>query len=327
MKALVIEDRKAMEQMFCGTLEKFGFETKVSSTVAEAIEDSSNFHPDIVILDNSIENGSGTDYLSALIPVEEAIETRKERKKKMEGSPILVVRTAGDVIPTDCPFVKASLVRPFTADQLLGCIREIISEDDVERAVSGTRSLRKKGGGPDREALSERSKKRLSKLYSDTPAVDPKVELARMGMVYGESYVFFEEQPIVIHQAVQIFANAGYDMFLLTPARAKVARERFGLDIGTEVFTLSGSKYPIGTMIEAVKNFVRTKKMPLVAIGDLDNIIQQCGVDITLRAIRQILSFWDDKTPFTLLVSVDDTLLVANIRNLLVGMMTEYKES
>ncbi len=327
MKALVIEDRKAMEQMFCGTLEKFGFETKVSSTVAEAIEDNSSFHPDLVILDSSIENGSGTDYLTALIPVEEVNETRKERKKKMEGAPILVVRTANDVVPTDCPFIKASLVRPFTTDQLLECIKEIISEDDIERAVSEKRSFRKKDGDSDHEVLSDKSKKRLSKLYSDTPAIDPKVELARMGMIYGESYVFFEEQPIVIHQAVQIFANAGYDMFLLTPVRAKVARERFGLDIGTEVFTLSGSKYPIGTMIEAVKNFVRTKKMPLVAIGDLDNIIQQCGIDITLRAIRQILSFRDDKTRFTLLVSVDDSLLVANIRNLLVEMMTEYKES
>ncbi len=79
-------------------------------------------------------------------------------------------------------------------------------------------------------------------------------------------------------------------------------------------------------MIEAVKNFVRTKRLPLVAIGDLDNIIQQCGIDITLRAIRQILSFRDDKTRFTLLVSVDETLLPANIRNLLVEMMTEYKE-
>ncbi len=115
-------------------------------------------------------------------------------------------------------------------------------------------------------------------------------------------------------------------MLLLTPARAKVARERFGLDLGAEVFTLNGPRYPIGTMIETVKDFVRSKRLPLVAIGDLDNIIQQCGMDITLRAIRQILSFRDDKTRFTLLVSVDETLLTANIRDLLVGMMTDYKE-
>lgn len=207
MKALVIEDRKAMEQMFCGTLDKFGFETKVSSSVAEAIEDNRMFRPDIVILDSSIENGSGMDYLAAQTPVEEENETRKERKKKMEGPPILVIRTVYEVVPADCPFVKASLVRPFTTDQLLGSIREIISREDVENAISAKKPFRKKNS--EQEEISNESKKRLSKLYADAPAVDPKVELARMGMVYGESYVFFEEQPIVIHQAVQIFANAG----------------------------------------------------------------------------------------------------------------------
>ena len=315
-----------MEQMFCGTLEKFGFETKVSTTVDEAIEDNRTFRPDMVILDSSIENGSGMKYLAAQTPVEEENETRKERKKKMEGPPILVVRTVYEVVPTDCPFVKASLVRPFTTEQLLDSVRELISREDIEKAVSSKRSFKKKDSASDVEAISDESKKRLSRLYEGAHAIDPKVELERMGLFYGESYVFFEEQPIVIHQAVQAFANAGMDMFLLTPVRAKVARERFGLDIGAEVFTLSGSRYPIGTMIEAVENFVRTKKLPLVAIGDLDNMIQQCGIDITLRAIRQILSFREDKIRFTLLVSVDDNLLPANIRNLLVEMMTEYKE-
>ncbi len=315
-----------MEQMFCGTLEKFGFETKVSSTVDEAIEDNRTFRPDMVILDTSIQDGSGMDYLAAQTPVEEENETRKERKKKMEGPPILVVRTVYEVVPTDCPFVKATLVRPFTTEELLDSVKELISKEDIEKAISSKRSHRKKDESSDSEEISPEAKKKLSRLYEDAYALDPKVELTRMGLYFGESYVFFEEQPIVIHQAVQAFANAGMDMFLLTPVRAKVARERFGLDIGAEVFTLSGSRYPIGTMIEAVKNFVRTKKLPLVAIGDLDNIIQQCGIDITLRAIRQILSFRDDKTRFTLLVSVDETLLPTNIRNLLVEMMTEYKE-
>lgn len=325
LRALVIEDRKAMEQMFCGTLEKFGFETKVSHTVAEAIEDNHTYHPDFLILDSSIDGGNGMEFLAAQTPIEEENETRRERKKKMEGAPILVIRTVYEDVPTDCPFVKASLVRPFTTEQLVGCIKELVSKEDIEKEISGKRES-KKGALPEDTATSDESKKRLSRLYADAPAIDPRVELARMGMAYGESYVFFEEHPIVIHQAVQIFANAGYDMFLLTPVRAKVARERFGLDIGAEVFTLSGTRYPIGTMIEAVKEFVRTKRLPLVAIGDLDNIIQQCGIDITLRAIRQILSFRDDRTRFTLLVSVDETLLTANIRNLLVEMMTEYKE-
>ena len=149
--------------------------------------------------------------------------------------------------------------------------------------------------------------------------MNPEVELARRGVTYGESYIFFEERPIVIQQTVQVFANAGYDMMLVTSARAKVARERFGLDKAAEVFTrfrifFSGAFF----------DFIMTNKAPLVSIGDLDNIIEHCGVDMTLRAVQQIVSMRKKKT-FTLLISVDGSLLTQNVRNLLTGMMTEYR--
>lgn len=197
-----------MEQMFCGMLDKFGFETKVSSSIAEAIEDNRTSHPDLVILDSSIENGSWMDYLAAQTPVEEEFETRNKRKRKMDGPPVLVICTIFDVVPTDCPFVKASLVRPFTSNQLLDCIKELMGRNDLENAISVKKSFRKKNKS-DNKGISNKSQKGLSRLYADVSGIDPKVELERMGLVFGESYVFFEEHPIVVHQAVQIFANAG----------------------------------------------------------------------------------------------------------------------
>jgi two-component system KDP operon response regulator KdpE len=124
---------------------------------------------------------------------------------------------------------------------------------------------------------------------------------------------------------MQIFSNAGYDMLLVTHLRAKVAREKFGLDKGAEVFTLSGSNYPLGTMITVVQDFLSKNKYPLVAIGDLDIIIEHCGLDMTMRAIQQMLSLRKTRsTKFTVLVSVDGNLLTQNVRGLLTGMMTEY---
>ena len=46
--------------------------------------------------------------------------------------------------------------------------------------------------------------------------------------------------------------------------------------------------------------------------------------DMTLRAVQQIVSMRKKKT-FTLLISVDGSLLTQNVRNLLTGMMTEYR--
>ncbi len=299
MKALVIEDRTTMSQMFCGILEKFGIEHKLSTTVSDALEEMTAYKPQIVILDSSVDRGTGMSFISAVTPVEEEKESRKERKKKIEDGPgILVIRTIYETVPTDCPFVKASLVRPFTAQQLTESIKAIVPKDKRAEAPQ---------------------------LYKEIQASNPEVELQRRGITYGESYVFFEERPVVIHQVMQIFSNAGYDMLLVTHLRAKVAREKFGLDKGAEVFTLSGSNYPLGTMITAVQDFLSKNKYPLVAIGDLDIIIEHCGLDMTMRAIQQMLSLRKTRsTKFTVLVSVDGNLLTQNVRGLLTGMMTEY---
>ena len=287
-----------MSQMFCGVIEKFGIETKVSTKLSDALEDLETYKPNIVILDTSVEKGTGLSFVSMITPLEEEKESRKERRKKIEGGPgMLVIRTVYEVVPSDCPFVKATLVRPFTAEQLTESIKQIIPKE---------------------------RKKEAPKLFTEAEAVNPEVELTRRGITYGESYVFFEERPIIIQQTVQVFANAGYDMMLVTSARAKVARERFGLDKGADVFTLTGENFPLGKMIKSVQDFINERKAPLVAIGDLDNIIEHCGVDMTLRAIQQIVSFRKKKT-YTLLISVDGGLLTQNVRNLLTEMMTEYK--
>ncbi|MCQ2079829.1 MAG: hypothetical protein MJZ38_07235 [archaeon] len=300
MKALVIEDRNSMSQMFCGILEKYGIETKVCTTVSDALEEMDTYLPQVIILDSSVEENRGMSFIDAVTPVEEEFESRKDFKKRLESGPgILVVRTVYEIVPTDCPFIRATLVRPFTTDQLTESIKQVIKKED---------------------------RGQVPKIFKETEALDPRVELVRRGMSFGESYIFFEERPILIHQTMQIFANAGYDMILLTHLRPKVAREKFGLDKDAEVFTLSGISYPLGTMIEAVGDFISKRKYPLVAIGDLDRIIEHCGVDMTMRAIQQMLSFRKNRnTTFTLLISVDDSLLTSNVRKILTEMMTEYK--
>ena len=71
MKALVIEDRTTMSQMFCGILEKFGIEHKLSTTVSDALEEMASYKPQMVILDSSVDRGTGMSFISAVTPVEE----------------------------------------------------------------------------------------------------------------------------------------------------------------------------------------------------------------------------------------------------------------
>ena len=99
-----------MSQMFCGIIDRLGVETKVSPTLSGALEDLETFQPQMVILDTSVEEGTGMSFLTMITPEEEEKESRKERRKKIEGGPgILVIRTVYELVPADCPFVKATL--------------------------------------------------------------------------------------------------------------------------------------------------------------------------------------------------------------------------
>ena len=154
---------------------------------------------------------------------------------------------------------------------------------------------------------------------------DPESDLNNRDIVFGESYVFFQQGPNTIRQVMGSFARAGYPILLITAGRAKVARERFGLDRGAEVFTLSGNSYPLGTMVDRVRAFVEGHEQPVIAIDDLDNVIEHNGTQRDLRQVQHVLSM-KTVARLTLLVSVDGDLLPENVRGLLSSMMVRYSK-
>lgn len=299
LKALIIEDREAMRSMFCEILEKRKVEYTVEATVDDGLRHVRDPSYKIAIVDSAADGGDGMRFVSEVVRLARQDESRSGRRYRVEEGPgIIFVHSMFEKAPEDCVSVRADLVMPFGEAQLVAAL---------EKAM------------PKGERLPD------PVIGWNHSASDPESDLNNRDIVFGESYVFFQQGPNTIRQAMESFARAGYPMLLITAGRAKVARERFGLDRGAEVFTLSGNSYPLGTMVDRVRAFVEGHEQPVIAIDDLDNVIEHNGTERALRAVQEVLSM-KRVARLTLLVSVDGDLLPENVRGLLSSMMVRYSK-
>lgn len=286
-----------MAGMLRGVLSTRGFEIEESATVDDALARLRSERLDLVVLDVSVDGGDGMRFVTEAARDEKAEENERRRRREFaNGTGILVLRRPSEAVPTDCMRVKGDLVKPF-------------GEAALKAAVDAALPHERRPEPPPEE-------------WTKVPS-DPESELTNNGVVFGESYVYFRQSQDEVHRAMRGFALAGYEMILVTEARPKVARERFGLDQGAEVLTLTGSNYRLGSVVAAVEAFVDRSEHPVIAVDDLDAIIDRCGTERTLRAVAEMERCGGDKKK-TLLVSADGELMGDNVRRLLSDMMVLY---
>ncbi|MGI6008749.1 MAG: hypothetical protein ACOX8X_01305 [Methanomethylophilus sp.] len=298
MKTLIVEDRDFMTSALAGALEKAGREYSVATDVEEALGIvTSSPERMLVVIDTGVGGGKGHELLNGIEKWLGAAEGRRERRERATMGPIVVIiKSPRESAPSSSIIVRKVLNKPFSTQEFTEAL------DQAEQAVTGN--------------ISSGDKSRMT---------DPKAELTRRGITYGEAYVVFEKRPDVITDLMKTFSAAGNDMFVVTVGRAKAVRDEFGLDASSPVFTLRGNRYPLGSMIAAASEFLKKAYLPVIAIEDLDGIIERCGLDSALVAIRELLDLGKAKK-FTLLASADADLLAPSERDLLSSMMTVYKE-
>ena len=292
LKILLIEDNKNLVEAVTSLLSKADYEVTTADSVGDALNEYRRHRFDVTILDGGVENGRGLDFVSALTPAPDA--TAKERSRFADGCKILVISRVGQTVPTDNILVKGTVPFPFATDQLTGALENMLSERDAAKARRVFEPPRKNA--------------------------DPAAVLSGMGIVPGKAYMFFQEKPNTVRSAVGAFAALGYDMYLVTAARPKVAKERMGLDRSADVFILSGSEYRLGSMVQAVRDFAEKAEKPVVAIDDLDSVINHCGLDRTLRALSELLRGRKGRD-FTFMTSVNGRVLSDSIKGMLSELM------
>ncbi|KUE73777.1 hypothetical protein AUQ37_07775 [Candidatus Methanomethylophilus sp. 1R26] len=296
MKTLIVEDRDFMTAALTGELDSLGRQYTVVASVQEALAAvRAEKERMLVVLDNGV-SGGGTEFINGLETIYGTYPGRKDRRMRSSQGPVVIfLRLPGESVPGS-NYVKKVLDKPFGSEDFAKALEEA------------------EFGGSSNVSASK--KERMQ---------DPVSDLTRRGIVPGEAYVVFEKQPSVVYDVMRTFSAAGYDMFIITAGRAKAVRDSFGLDSASPVFTLRGERYPLGTLIASAREFLKTGYMPVIAIDDLDGIIERCGIDSTMVAVKELIGLRKIKK-YTLLASADSDLLSPNERALLTSMMAPYKE-
>jgi len=297
LKALIIEDSKIVCDAIVAVLNKGDTRTVSVGTIEGALAEYKGSKYDVVILDMAVDGHRGLDFIDAITPAQDS--TNKERKRMFAGAPVVVIRHVGEKVPTDCMAVKQEIPFPFTGEELANAIHDSLSSRQADKIRAS--------------------------LIPPKVAFDSIADLEKKGISAGNYYIFDERKPTGIRKAAGAFSDAGYKMFVVTSSRPKVAKERMGLERGADVFVLTGSELPLGSMVQAVKDFIISNPDAVIVLDDLDSVINRCGLDRTFRVLVAILRDKAQDSRFTFLTSVNGKLFGDSVKGMFSEIMTVFE--
>ena len=308
MKILIVDDNEAVQEIIRDLLVERDHNVRLASTVDEAVEKIKSFEPDVVMLDSWVGEEDGMRVISR----------SKEEAPNLDLR-VILIKTASEVAPTDNPYIKGWVNKPFKSSDILDAIEEMkISEAAAEVAETQRKTRIKQ----------RQKKERGGLLHRKKPQVEEVPDLAESGIVFGRSYVMFEPDPEKIYDFVSRFNTGEYDLLIITSDRAKAIKERFSY-VSLEVVPLTSSGRSgsmeiqgLGSLMVRVFNFIDEKERPVVVFDTFGDIVEANGINQSLVMLRQLMSGATKDCTFA--VSVDAAPLTDKDRGILLHDMQNY---
>ena len=308
MKILIVDDNEAVQEIIRDILVERDHNVRLASTVDEAVEKIKSFEPDVVMLDSWVGEEDGMRVISR----------SKEEAPNLDLR-VILLKTASEVAPTDNPYIKGWVNKPFKSSDILDAIEEMkISEAAAEVAETQRKTRIKQ----------RQKKERGGLLHRKKPQVEEVPDLAESGIVFGRSYVMFEPDPEKIYDFVSRFNTGEYDLLIITSDRAKAIKERFSY-VSLEVVPLTSSGRSgsmeiqgLGSLMVRVFNFIDEKERPVVVFDTFGDIVEANGINQSLVMLRQLMSGATKDCTFA--VSVDAAPLTDKDRGILLHDMQNY---
>ena len=308
MKILIVDDNEAVQEIIRDILVERDHNVRLASTVDEAVEKIKSFEPDVVMLDSWVGEEDGMRVISR----------SKEEAPNLDLR-VILIKTASEVAPTDNPYIKGWVNKPFKSSDILDAIEEMkISEAAAEVAETQRKTRIKQ----------RQKKERGGLLHRKKPQVEEVPDLAESGIVFGRSYVMFEPDPEKIYDFVSRFNTGEYDLLIITSDRAKAIKERFSY-VSLEVVPLTSSGRSgsmeiqgLGSLMVRVFNFIDEKERPVVVFDTFGDIVEANGINQSLVMLRQLMSGATKDCTFA--VSIDAAPLTDKDRGILLHDMQNY---
>ncbi|MBR7152141.1 MAG: response regulator [Candidatus Methanomethylophilaceae archaeon] len=300
MKILIVDDNVAVQEIIRDIVEVDGHIARMASTIEEGLEKIASFEPDIVFLDSHVGDEEGMHLV-----------TRLRDENPDADLNIIIIKSALDHVPTDDPWIKKDVSKPFKSEEILGALYSVVQTGDIY-----SRKAKEKKKKPRRKLFGRRD--RLKKAS---------VDASEKGIIHGRSYVIFETYPEAIYEFVNAF-NDDYDVMIITSSRLKAVNEKFDYRIGTIRSMTSNPKpgmydiHSLGSLIVSIDEYKASSRKPVVVFDNFDEIAKVNGLNATLTMVHEL--FKRDGKECTFAFSVDDSEMSEKDRRILLHYMKEY---
>lgn len=124
MKILIVDDNEAVQEIIRDILVERDHNVRLASTVDEAVEKIKSFEPDVVMLDSWVGEEDGMRVISR----------SKEEAPNLDLR-VILIKTASEVAPTDNPYIKGWVNKPFKSSDILDAIEEMKISERPRRSL------------------------------------------------------------------------------------------------------------------------------------------------------------------------------------------------
>ena len=289
MKALIVDDNIAIQEILSEILVSEGWTTEQTGDVDDAISKLESFRPDLLILDSKV---NGLNSFRILDEMEDGNKVR-----------VIIISRSKETIPDDNPNVIGVVTKPFKSSDILSCIRE----SDLVDSDKNAKGMIHRFFGNNRQ----------SNDAGDAPF--------EHDVKFGHSYYVIEEEPDMVYELGMSLLKT-CRLMIITAGRTKAVNDRFkgydtkviGLSTKAKVGYLEMSK--LGTLMNMVMSFIEENDRPVVIIDSIVQLIGVNGANTVMTMLHQIIS----SSKVTLIVSIEENYLSEKDVDVLSSMMEQY---
>ena len=289
MKALIVDDNIAIQEILSEILVSEGWTTEQTGDVDDAISKLESFRPDLLILDSKV---NGLNSFKILDEMEDGNKVR-----------VIIISRSKETIPDDNPNVIGVVTKPFKSSDILSCIRE----SDLVDSDKNAKGMIHRFFGNNQQ----------SNDAGDAPF--------EHDVKFGHSYYVIEEEPDMVYELGMSLLKT-CRLMIITAGRTKAVNDRFkgydtkviGLSTKAKVGYLEMSK--LGTLMNMVMSFIEENDRPVVIIDSIVQLIGVNGANTVMTMLHQIIS----SSKVTLIVSIEENYLSEKDVDVLSSMMEQY---
>ncbi|MDD2936253.1 MAG: DUF835 domain-containing protein [Candidatus Methanomethylophilaceae archaeon] len=296
MKVLVADDNVAIQEILREIVTNTGNQVFLASSVSETADSILDNRPDLIFLDMYLGGEPGM----------KAIDIVHEEDVAMNMK-VYILKNSKEFIPKDEAFVVGVIEKPFRSADIIDILSgtKIAPESEPQQAPRPSR----------------REKRRKSK---DTQAAEEQT-----GLPSGSAHLILEGSPAGVYKYASDFADAGYNMLIITSNKIKAVREKMKYG-KMNVIALSAKPRldykdirALGSLTESVNSFIAESARPVIVVDGLSALIEKNGINRTLTFIRQLTA--KNAGAATFLISLNENSIDKKGLDILVHNMEIHK--